>query len=63
MNVTWRTIGLTTCEAPSRGKEPESTEQTPTKTDIAEASGTHLSVEIDGKTVEIEEQIQVSISQ
>lgn len=46
-------------QPPTQGKNPESEQTTPTSTDIAEASGTHLSLVIDGKTVEIKEQIQM----
>lgn len=51
-------MGLTILKASSKGKEPD-TDETPTENDIANASPTHLSVVIDGKNVEIEEQIQV----
>lgn len=47
-------------KAPTQGKDPESEQTTPTSADIAEASGTHLSLVMDGKTVEIKEQIQAS---
>lgn len=54
-------LGLTLQQAQTQGKEPESEQTTPTSTDIAEASGTHLSLVMDGETVEIKEQIQASL--
>lgn len=49
-------LQLTPCEAQSKG---ENTETEPTSSDIAEATSTHLSVLIDGETVEVKEQIQM----
>ncbi|KAI3396210.1 hypothetical protein diail_348 [Diaporthe ilicicola] len=46
-------------QPPTQGKNPESEQTTPTSSDIAEAHGTHLSLIMDGKTVEIKEQIQM----
>lgn len=53
-------LGLTSKQAQTQGKDPQSEQTTPTSADIAEASGTHLSLVMDGKTVEIKEQIQAS---
>ncbi|KUI53122.1 hypothetical protein VP1G_00379 [Cytospora mali] len=46
-------------QSSSKGKEPASEETSPTEDDIANSSATHLTVEIDGKTIVIEEQIQM----
>lgn len=51
---------LTVHEDSSKGTEPSPGETEPTEHDIADATGTHLTVNIDGETVEIEQQIQVS---
>lgn len=47
---------LTGSVASSNGEESQTT---PTSNDIAESSRTHLTVEIDGKTVQVKEQIQM----
>lgn len=57
MRRCWRDgLLLTGSVASSNGEESQTT---PTSNDIAESSRTHLTVEIDGKTVQVKEQIQM----
>lgn len=51
-----RASQLTSWQARSKGEEAQSS---PTSKDIAQATRTHLSVVIDGETVEVKEQIQM----